>query len=37
LHKTLLVLLYTGLGFTLLSTMIGLPGNWVLVVAALVV
>lgn len=37
LHKTLLVLLYTGLGLTLLSTVIGLPGNWILVVAALVV
>jgi hypothetical protein len=37
LHKTLLVLLYTGLGLTLLSTMIGLPGNWILAVAALVV
>ena len=37
LHKTLLVLLYAGLGLTLLSTMIGLPGNWILVVAALIV
>jgi uncharacterized protein YqgC (DUF456 family) len=36
LHKTLLVLLYTGLGLSLLSTIIGLPGNWILVVAALV-
>jgi hypothetical protein len=36
LHKTLLVILYTGLGLSLLSTMIGLPGNWILVGAALV-
>jgi hypothetical protein len=37
LHKILLVLLYAGLGLTALSTMIGLPGNWILVAVALVV
>jgi len=31
------VLLYAGLGLTALSTMIGLPGNWILVAVALVV
>lgn len=36
LHKILLVILYLGLGLFLLSTVIGLPGNWILVGAALV-
>jgi uncharacterized protein YqgC (DUF456 family) len=36
LQKGLLVLLYGGLVLSLLSTIVGLPGNWVLVVAALV-
>jgi hypothetical protein len=36
-HKILLVLLYTGLGLSLLSTIVGVPGNWILVGAALVV
>ncbi|MBP2680917.1 MAG: hypothetical protein H6Q78_780 [Candidatus Krumholzibacteriota bacterium] len=31
------MLLYAGLGLTALSTMIGLPGNWILVAVALVV
>lgn len=37
LHKILLVLLYTGLGLSLLSTVVGLPGNWILLAAALAV
>ena len=36
LHKALLVVLYTGLSLALFSTVVGLPGNWILVVAALV-
>jgi len=36
LHRILLVLFYVGLGLSLLSNMIGLPGNWMLVGAALV-
>ncbi len=35
--KTLLVLLYAGLSLCLLSTVVGLPGNWILVGAALVI
>lgn len=37
LHKILLILLYFGLGLSLLSTIVGIPGNWILVGAALVV
>ena len=37
LQKTLLVLFYTGLSLALLSTIVGLPGNWILVAAALVI
>ncbi len=37
LHKILLVLLYVGLGLSLLATVVGVPGNWILVAAALVV
>lgn len=36
LHRILLVLFYVGLGLSLLSNMVGLPGNWMLVGAALV-
>jgi len=37
LHKILLVVFYVGLGLSLLSNIVGLPGNWMLVAAALVV
>lgn len=37
LHKILLVLLYVGLGLSLLSIVVGVPGNWILVAAALVI
>lgn len=37
LHTGLLILLYCGLVLSLLSTIVGLPGNWILVVAALIV
>ena len=37
LHKILLVVFYIGLGLSLLSNIVGLPGNWMLVAAALVV
>jgi uncharacterized protein YqgC (DUF456 family) len=36
-QKTLLVLLYAGFSLALLSTIVGLPGNWILVGAALVI
>jgi uncharacterized protein YqgC (DUF456 family) len=34
--KVLLVLFYSGLGLLLLSTVIGIPGNWILVAVAIV-
>ena len=36
-YKILLVLFYTFLSLSLLSTMIGVPGNWILVAMALIV
>lgn len=37
LHRLLLVLFYAGLVLSLLSNIVGLPGNWMLVAAGLIV